>query len=131
MESESDSSANSIKTNTDEEFKKLNASKLKEDNNVEIIPVKSNCWPTLKWIIKYFISLCLGFLFGYAMEKAKVYEPKAIRQQMVFRRFIMLKMFLAAFASSMCSILLVALIFKKKYEYTIRFFYFKLDMFCE
>ena len=123
MDSETDSSANSIKTSTNEETKKLHTSKSKEDNKVEIIPVINKCWPILKWIIKYFISLCLGFLFGYAMEKAKVYEPKAIRQQMVFQRFIMLKMFLAAFASSLSAILLVALIFKKRYDYTIRLFF--------
>jgi len=57
-----------------------------------------------------------GFLFGYAMEKAKVYEPIAIRQQMIFRRFIMLKMFLAAFATSTFSIFLVAIVFKKRYK---------------
>ena len=119
MDSETDSSTNSInniKANPNEETIKLNSTKSKEANNVEIIPEKNKCWEILNWVIKYVISLCLGFLFGYAMEKAKVYEPKAIRQQMVFRRFIMLKMFLAAFASSMCSILLVALIFKKRYE---------------
>ena len=61
-----------------------------------------------------FFSWVLGFVFGYAMEKAKVYEPKAIRQQMIFKRFIMLKMFLAAFGASTFSILLVAFIFKKR-----------------
>ena len=119
MDSEADSIANSINNmnaNTNEETRKLNAPKSKEDNSVEIIPVKNKCWEILNWIIKYLISLCLGFLFGYAMEKAKVYEPKAIRQQMIFRRFIMLKMFLAAFGSSMCAILLVAVLFKKRYE---------------
>jgi len=47
----------------------------------------------LKWTLKYLGSTVIGFIFGYAMEKAKVYEPVAIRQQMIFNKFIMLKMF--------------------------------------
>jgi len=82
MDSESDSTANTINGEVKEGAKKLND----------------------------------GFLFGYAMEKAKVYEPIAIRQQMIFRRFIMLKMFLAALATSTFSIFLVAIIFKKRYS---------------
>ncbi|XP_076441521.1 thiosulfate transporter TsuA-like [Babylonia areolata] len=46
-------------------------------------------------------SLVLGFVFGVALEKTRVFEPKSIRLQMVFERWIMLKMFLAALASSM------------------------------
>lgn len=70
----------------------------------------------LKWILKYMISALIGFLFGYAMEKSKVYEPVAIRQQMIFQKFIMLKIFLTTFAMSTLSILIVALIFKNYYE---------------
>ena len=93
--------------------------KLKElpSNNIEVKQGKKiNVLfkEILVWSLKYFVSLFLGFFFGYAMEKAKVYEPRAIRQQMIFRRFIMLKMFLSAFGTSMLSILLVALIFKKR-----------------
>ena len=50
------------------------------------------------------------------MEKAHVYEPFAIRQQMILKRFIMLKMFLAALATSIVCILFVSLIFKQKYS---------------
>ena len=114
MDSETDSSET-----INEETKKLNKTKQKNDKtNVEIKPennLTNKCKPILECCIKYLISLVLGFLFGYAMEKAKVYEPKAIRQQMIFRRFIMLKMFLSAFATSTLSIFLAALIFKKQY----------------
>lgn len=41
------------------------------------------------------VSFC-GVVFGILAEKARVFEPVAIRQQMVFGNFIMLKMFLAA-----------------------------------
>jgi len=40
----------------------------------------------------------------------------AIRQQMIFNKFIMLKMFLAALCMSVLSILLIALIFKDTYS---------------
>jgi len=68
------------------------------------------------WILKYIISTLIGFFFGYAMEKSKVYEPKAIRQQMIFKKFIMLKMFLTALTISTLSVFIIALAFKKIYE---------------
>jgi hypothetical protein len=90
----------------------------KNENDGVVVKKEKNasylCKEISQWTLKYLCSLVLGFLFGYAMEKAKVYEPKAIRQQMIFRRFIMLKMFLSAFASSTISILIFALIFKKR-----------------
>jgi hypothetical protein len=114
MDSETDSNET-----INEETKKLNKTKQKDDKADAEIKAEKNlinkCKPILEWLIKYLISLVLGFLFGYAMEKAKVYEPKAIRQQMIFSRFIMLKMFLSAFATSTLSIFLAALIFKKRY----------------
>lgn len=70
----------------------------------------------LLWVLKYLVSMLIGFVFGYAMEKSKVHEPISIRQQMIFKKFIMIKMFLAAFATSTFSIFFVALLFKDKYE---------------
>ena len=118
MDSESDSSSNANNNVIKEETKKLNEKK-SENDNIEIKQERNVCQickQILIWSLKYFVSLLLGFLFGYAMEKAKVYEPIAIRQQMIFRRFIMLKMFLAAFATSTFSIFLVAIVFKKRYK---------------
>jgi len=110
-------------SNMNEETKSLNdnASNSKEiehhDNDDELKRKRNDSGKLkhiIEWSLKYLISLFLGTLFGFAMEKAKVYEPKAIRQHMIFKRFIMLKMFLAAFATSTFSILLVALLFKKR-----------------
>eukprot|EP00961_Rhodomonas_salina_P297151 3936984-Rhodomonas_salina.1 len=42
----------------------------------------------------------MGLAFGAAMERGKVTLPVVIRQQFLFERFIMLKMFLSAAASS-------------------------------
>jgi len=117
-------SENGIKKETIVELSQLQKNSKKDENEQKnendgvVVKTEKNasylCKEILQWSLKYLCSLLLGFLFGYAMEKAKVYEPKAIRQQMIFRRFIMLKMFLSAFASSTISILLVALIFKKR-----------------
>lgn len=41
-----------------------------------------------------------GVVFGFALEKSKVYLPEIIRSQMRFESFTMLKMFLAAMATS-------------------------------
>jgi len=42
-----------------------------------------------------------GYVFGFLMQKGQVYAPQNISLQFTFERFIMLKMFLAAAASSM------------------------------
>ena len=114
MESATDSGEKS------KEIKKMNEEAKKLNTENEKIEIKQEyndfqlCKKILEWVLKYLVSLVLGFCFGYAMEKAKVHEPKAIRQQMIFQLFIMLKMFLAAFGTSTLSILLVALLFKKR-----------------
>lgn len=42
------------------------------------------------------IGLAMGFVFGFALEKSRVFEPGVIVGQMQLRNFIMLKVFLAA-----------------------------------
>ena len=42
------------------------------------------------------IGLATGVVFGFALEKSRVFEPGVIVGQMQFRNFIMLKVFLAA-----------------------------------
>ena len=61
------------------------------------------------------ISVVLGFAFGFILEKSKVYEPKSIRQQMIFQKFIMMKMFFTALATSMLSIFILTVTFKDRY----------------
>lgn len=50
----------------------------------------------------YGVSLAVGFLFGFAMNKARVIEPLVIQDQMVMSRFVMLKLFLTASGTSSC-----------------------------
>ena len=45
------------------------------------------------------VGLTMGIVFGFALEKSRVFEPGVIVGQMQLRNFIMLKVFLAAVAT--------------------------------
>eukprot|EP00294_Goniomonas_avonlea_P011421 CAMPEP_0114561560 /NCGR_PEP_ID=MMETSP0114-20121206/12069_1 /TAXON_ID=31324 /ORGANISM="Goniomonas sp, Strain m" /LENGTH=373 /DNA_ID=CAMNT_0001747203 /DNA_START=15 /DNA_END=1136 /DNA_ORIENTATION=+ len=47
------------------------------------------------------VSSAMGFVFGCALEKGRVFAPELIVQQMLFKKFVMLKMFLGAGATTM------------------------------
>ncbi|XP_019623167.1 PREDICTED: uncharacterized protein LOC109469179 isoform X4 [Branchiostoma belcheri] len=51
-----------------------------------------------------------GITFGFAVEKGRVFEPAAVRGQMSFSRFIMLKMFLSAVATGMVGMSIVSML---------------------
>src|SRR5574341_982336 len=53
------------------------------------------------------VGLLMGIVFGFALEKSRVFEPGMIVGQMQLRNFIMLKVFLAAVATG--AVVLVAL----------------------
>jgi len=42
------------------------------------------------------VVIAMGFLFGFFFERSHVYEPFVIREQFIFKTFIMLKMFMGA-----------------------------------
>ena len=86
--------------------------KKQKKSNPESGPAQNLCYP----IIKIIVAAILGFIFGFAMEKSKVYEPIAIKKQMIFQKFIMLKMFFAALATSTLSVLLLSFMFRKRYN---------------
>ncbi|EGD72117.1 hypothetical protein PTSG_00134 [Salpingoeca rosetta] len=56
----------------------------------------------------------MGIFFGIAMEKARVFEPMVIRDQMVFSRFIMVKMFLSAVVAGQLGFLALSFLAPKK-----------------
>ncbi|XP_013410268.1 uncharacterized protein LOC106173630 [Lingula anatina] len=58
------------------------------------------------------IGVCTsaGVVFGIAMEKGRVFEPEVIRSQMVFEKYIMLKMFLSAVSSGMFSMSVLSML---------------------
>lgn len=45
------------------------------------------------------VGIAMGIVFGFALEKSRVFEPGIIVGQMQMRNFIMLKVFLAAVAT--------------------------------
>lgn len=50
------------------------------------------------------IGLATGIVFGFALEKSRVFEPGVIVGQMQLRNFIMLKIFLAAVITGLLSL---------------------------
>lgn len=46
------------------------------------------------------IGICVGILFGFAFEKSKVFEAASIIGQLLFKRFIMLKVLVTAMITS-------------------------------
>jgi uncharacterized protein len=63
-----------------------------------------------------FTALCMGLLFGAAMERGKVTPPITIRKQFLFRRFIMFKMFLSAAAFGAICFAFLSLVFPSAFE---------------
>ena len=45
------------------------------------------------------VGIAMGIVFGFALEKSRVFEPGIIVGQMQMRNFIMLKVFLTAVAT--------------------------------
>jgi uncharacterized membrane protein YedE/YeeE len=79
----------------------------KSDEKVVAAPIVNNNQPLI--LIK---SSTLGFLFGFVLEKSKVYDPSVIKDQLIFKRFIMLKMFFSALAAST----LVILFYRNRFQ---------------
>mgnify|MGYP006990019109 CR=1 FL=1 len=57
-----------------------------------------------------------GVLFGFFINKGMVFIAPTIRKQMIFERFAMLKMFLAAVGTSMLSVAMLEIIANKLYN---------------
>jgi hypothetical protein len=61
-------------------------------------------------------AIILGLLFGFLMNKANVFVAPTIRLQMLFKRFAMVKMFLAAVGTSMLSVSVLVLCCESSYQ---------------
>jgi len=61
----------------------------------------------MSFILMIIYSLIIGFVFGFALEKARVFEPGLIIGQMQMRRFTMIKVFFTAIATGMVAIALM------------------------
>jgi len=53
--------------------------------------------------LRLLVFTAVGLVFGFLFERSHVYEPDAIRQQFIFQRNIMLKMFVGAVGGSALS----------------------------
>lgn len=71
-------------------------------NNVDLEagPGAASHTPTPHVATVVLASMCMGLVFGSVMDLGKVTNPIVIREQMIFQRFIMLKMFLGAAGGS-------------------------------
>ena len=73
-------------------------------DDVESGPIKLEAQtsddPKAHWVSALLAAVVMGLVFGSVMDLGKVTNPIVIRQQFIFQRFIMLKMFLGAAGSS-------------------------------
>ena len=58
-------------------------------------------------IVAIAVGVAMGVVFGFALEKSRVFEPAVIVGQMQMRNFIMLKMFLTAVATGLLGLSLL------------------------
>ena len=49
------------------------------------------------------LVMIMGFCFGFLFERSHVYEPTMIRQQFLFQKWVMIKMFMGAVAGACLS----------------------------
>lgn len=61
-------------------------------------------------LFKVLVCLMCGIIFGFAMEKGRVFEPRLIRRQMIMTKFVMIKMFLSAVASGLFGMSILAMV---------------------
>eukprot|EP00960_Hanusia_phi_P052694 761588-Hanusia_phi.AAC.2 len=69
-----------------------------------------------RWLYAVAASIAMGLVFGAAMDMGKVTLPLVIREQFIFKRFIMLKMFLGASGSSAFFIAILSIIAPREFE---------------
>ncbi|XP_061185280.1 thiosulfate transporter TsuA-like [Saccostrea echinata] len=77
-------------------------------------PNKSACSKCGILMLKIATGLLSGVLLGIALEKSRVFDPKSVRNQMVFESFTMLKMFLSAVAAGQIVLSIISVIPKTK-----------------
>ncbi|XP_071963645.1 uncharacterized protein [Antedon mediterranea] len=98
---------------TKEESNGMSPGLLKSDVLDVAFNTKINWW---QQVAKLFVCASTGIVFGFAMEKGRVFEPWLIRQQMQFRKFVMMKMFLSAVASSLICFSVMSVAFKSSFQ---------------
>mmetsp|Transcript_14624 Transcript_14624/g.30004 ORF Transcript_14624/g.30004 Transcript_14624/m.30004 type:complete len:449 (-) Transcript_14624:32-1378(-) len=69
-----------------------------------------------KTLFSWTVALVAGVVWGFVFEKSRVFECRAIRGQMVFERWVMLKMFLGAMGISAFCLALTAFVDKPRFD---------------
>eukprot|EP00105_Crassostrea_gigas_P021127 XP_011440155.1 PREDICTED: uncharacterized protein LOC105337220 [Crassostrea gigas] len=64
--------------------------------------------------LKIVTSLICGVMLGIGLEKARVFDPRSVRDQMVFESFTMLKMFFTAVATGQITLSILSIIPRTK-----------------
>eukprot|EP00483_Globobulimina_turgida_P004175 UN04183 len=59
--------------------------------------------------------MLVGIIFGLCLNKGRIFEPNVIIQQMTFRRFIMLKLFLSAAGTSAIMLSICSCLYKEHF----------------
>ncbi|KAH9489517.1 hypothetical protein Btru_037378 [Bulinus truncatus] len=77
-----------------------------EKEETEIMPAQRKPHPA----VQLAVSALSGVMFGISIEKGRVFEPQMIREQMLFTKFTMLKMFLSASATGMLAFSILTMI---------------------
>jgi uncharacterized membrane protein YedE/YeeE len=87
---------------------------------VELLPAvsdsESGADEPPKWVPGLLASVCMGLVFGGVMDLGKVTLPIVIREQFIFQRFIMLKMFLGAAGGSAFFFAILSKVAPRKFE---------------
>lgn len=60
--------------------------------------------------VKYILVAAVGLMFGIALEKSRVHEPTMLRNQLILKKYIYLKLFLAIVATGMFVLSLLAML---------------------
>ncbi|XP_022331473.2 uncharacterized protein LOC111129400 [Crassostrea virginica] len=63
------------------------------------------------------VSAACGLVFGFAIEKGKVYEPAVVKNQMLLVQFVMMKMFLSGVISGMFVMSIMSMLPFTRHQY--------------
>ncbi|CAF1487835.1 unnamed protein product, partial [Didymodactylos carnosus] len=78
---------------------------------------KQNMLSSIRLLV---LPVVLGLLFGFLLNKSTVFVAPTIRLQMLFQRYAMLKMFLAAVGTSMLSVSALLICCEQSYKRVLR-----------
>eukprot|EP01083_Nonionella_stella_P094676 265704_1 len=73
-------------------------------------------WTNMTRLAPLLSTICMGIIFGFTLNKGRVFEPQVIMDQFRFTRWIMMKMFLSAAATSILVITPLKVLAPRQYS---------------